>query len=218
MLQWTEKIQPQQDWITILIVLVFALSAYLYRKNTHQFKLLLSFWQFKSYFNIYGKEKYANPLHFFNLILLLISVINFYVIAYFFCQKNLMLLLERVSFLSFFTFISVIVIGRYWILKFICQVYGQLEIFQQAVFKSMSFYAVASLFGIFFFMFYHYHFSNKPNLLLILSIVVICFVFVSHLTIYLNIIGMKPNFIVYLILYLCAFKIAPWLWLYKSIY
>jgi hypothetical protein len=81
----------------------------------------------------------------------------------------------------------------------------------------MSFYAVASLFGIFFFLFYHYHFSNEPNLLLILSIVVICFVFVSHLTIYLKIIGMKPNFIVYLILYLCAFKIAPWLWLYKSI-
>ena len=43
MFQWIEKLQPQQDWITIIMILVFALCVYLYKRNPHQFKLLVLF-------------------------------------------------------------------------------------------------------------------------------------------------------------------------------
>ncbi|MBL6666150.1 MAG: DUF4271 domain-containing protein [Flavobacteriaceae bacterium] len=218
MFQWTEKLQSQQDWITILIVLIFGLSMYLYNRNPHQFKLLVSFWKSKIYFNIYDKEKYANPLHLFNLILTFITLITFSLLSYFFYKKILFSLLGGISFLSFFSVISVMVVLRFGILKLIFQLSNHLEFYKQTVFRSISFYAMISLYAIFIFSVYHFGFPNNTNLLLILILMVLCFVFLTQLTVYLRIIRFNPIRIVYLILYLCTFKIAPWLWLYKSIY
>ena len=218
MFQWTEKFQAHQDWITLSIILIFMLSVYLYRRNAHQFKLLISFWNSKSYFNIYDKEKFTNPSNPFNLILTLITLITFSLLGYFFYEKILMSLLGEISFLNFFIVISAVVVARYEILKLICQLSDQLELFQQIVFRSISFYAMISLYALFLFSIYHYRFFTNSTLFFLISIMVICAVYLSHLTIYLRIIRITPFNIVYLILYLCAFKIAPWLWLYKSIY
>ena len=218
MFQWTEKYQPQQDWVTFIIVLIFMLCVVLFRNNTHRFKLLVSFWEFRSYINIYDKEKFCNPLHYFNLILTLISLTSFSVMVYFFYDKLLMSMFGKLSFLTFLTFISGVVIGRYWILRLIFKVSGNLELFQQTVFRSLSLYVTISLHGLLLFSFYYYRFFYEPNLLLILLIFIFCALFVSHLSIYLKIIGMKFDYSIYLILYLCAFKLAPWLWLYHSIF
>ena len=84
MFQWTEKFQAQQDWITIFLLIIFALTTILYRMEKHQFIMLLSFWILKKYFKIYDKEKYSNPLHQFNAILMLIALITFAILGYFF--------------------------------------------------------------------------------------------------------------------------------------
>ena len=218
MFQWTEKFQAHQDWITLSIILIFMLSVYLYRRNAHQFKLLISFWNSKSYFNIYDKEKFTNPSNPFNLILTLITLITFSLLGYFFYEKILMSLLGEISFLNFFIVISAVVVARYKILKLICQLSDQLELFQQTVFRSVSFYAMISLYALFLFSIYQYRFFTNTTLFFLISLLVVCAVYLSHLTIYLRFIRITPHNIVYLILYLCAFKIAPWLWLYKSIY
>ena len=58
MFQWTEKFEPKQDWVTLIIILIFALCVHLLKINPHQFKLLVSFWRTNTYFKIYDKEKY----------------------------------------------------------------------------------------------------------------------------------------------------------------
>ncbi len=218
MFQWTDKFQAHQDWISLSIILIFMLSVYLYKRNTHQFKLLIYFWNSKNYFKIYEKEKFTNPSNPFNLILTLITLITFSLLVYFFYEKILMSLLGEISFLNFFIVISAVVVVRYEILKLICQLSDLLELFQQTVFRSVSFYAMISFYAIFLFSIYHYRFFTNSTLFFIISLVIICAVYLSHLTIYIRIIRITPHNIVYLILYLCAFKIAPWLWLYKSIY
>ena len=218
MFQWTEKIHLQQDWITVLIILIFTLSVYLFNRNPHQFKLLVCFWRSKSYFNIYDKEKYANPLHMFNLILIFITLITVSLLSYFFYEKILFSLLGRISFLSFLLFISAVVVLRYGLLKLIFQRSNHLELFQQTVFRGISFYAMISLYALFLFSVYHYGFPDNSNFLLLIILLILLFVFVTQLTVYLRIIRFHQIRIVYLILYLCAFKIAPWLWLYKTIY
>ena len=76
-----------------------------------------------------------------------------------------------------------------------------------------------SLYALFLFSVYHYGFPDNSNpSLFLIFLLILCFVFVTQLTVYLRIIRFNQIRIVYLILYLCAFKIAPWLWLYKSIY
>jgi hypothetical protein len=218
MFQWTEKIQLQQDWITVLIILIFTLSVYLFNRNPHQFKLLVCFWRSKSYFNIYDKEKYANPLNMFNLILIFITLITVSLLSYFFYEKILFSLLGGISFLSFLLFISAVVVLRYGLLKLIFQRSNHLELFQQTVFRGISFYAMISLYALFLFSFYHFGFPDNSNFLFLIILLILLFVFVTQLTVYLRIIRFHQIRIVYLILYLCAFKIAPWLWLYKTIY
>jgi hypothetical protein len=218
MFQWTEKFQAHNDWVTLFIILVFILSVYLYRKNPHQFKLLISFWNSKSYFNIYYKEKFANPKNKFNLILTFITLITFSLLSYFFYKKILVSLLGEISIFTFFVSISLVVIIRYEILKLIFELSDQLELYQLTIFKSISFYGMISLYTLFLFSIYHYQFPNNKELFFLITILIICAVNLSHLIVYLRIIRINLQNIVYLILYLCAFKLAPWLWLYKSIY
>ena len=184
----------------------------------HQFIMLLSFWKSKKYFKIYDKEKYSNPLHLFNAILILISLITFSILGYFFYKKILLSFFGKISFIFFFSILTSMVIARYGILRFIFSFTGHAELYQQIVFKSLNIYGLVSLYGLLFFSFYHYSFITKSNVLLFIVILIICLIYISHLIIYFRIIRTNPNYLVYLILYLCAFKIAPWLWLYKSIF
>ena len=218
MFQWTERFQPQQEWITISIIFVFILSVYLHKLNKNQFKLLFSFWESKSYYKIYYKEKFGKLINPFNLILILISLITFSLLGCFFYEKILLSFLGEISFLTFFIVLSVLIIFRYGLLKLIFQILNQLELFNQTVFKSINYYAFISLYTLFFFSIYNYRFNTYSELLFIISILTLCAVFLSHLAIYLSLIRNNAQNLVYLILYLCAFKIAPWLWLYKLIY
>lgn len=218
MFQWAEKFQHQQDWFTLLIILTFISYVHLYSENRNQFKLLVALWKIKTYFKIFDKEKFVNPFLKFNLVLTMISLITFSLLGYFFYDKLLMSLYGEISFFTFYLVVSSLVIIRYWILKLIFKYSNQFKIFQHNVFKSISYYGSISLYTIVFISFYYYRFYDNINLLFIITALILCLVYLSHLTIYIGIIQKNPSSIVYLILYLCAFKIAPWLWLYKLVY
>jgi len=218
MFQWTEKFEPQQDWVAIIIILIFALCIHLLKINPHQFKLLVSFWRSNTYFKIYGKEKYVNPLNMFNLTLTMISLITITLLSYFFYEKIIMSILGGISYIIFFLFFYALILIRFFLLKFIFRLANQSEIYLNTIFKSISFYAIISIYSLFFFTIYYYRFPGNNNFLIIIILMIVCSVFLSHLTIYIKIIITSPNRLVYLILYLCTFKISPWLWLYNSIY
>ena len=218
MFQWTEKFEPQQDWVAFIIILIFALCVYLLKINPHQFKLLVSFWRSNTYFKIYEKEKYVNPLNIFNLTITMISLITITLLSYFFYEKIMMSLLGEISYIIFFLFISALILIRFFILKLIFRLANQSKIYLNTIFRSINFYSIISIYSLFFFSIYYYRFPSNNNFLIIIILIILCSAFLSHLSIYVRIIMTNPNRIVYLILYLCTFKISPWLWLYKSIY
>ena len=218
MFQWTEKFEPQQDWVAIIIILIFALCVHLLKINPHQFKLLVSFWRSNTYFKIYEKEKYVNPLNMFNLTITMISLITITLLSYFFYEKIMMSLLGEISYIIFFLFISALILIRFFLFKLIFRLANQSEIYSNTIFRSINFYSIISIYSLFFFSIYYYRFPSNSNFLIIIILIILCSAFLSHLSIYVRIIMTNPNRIVYLILYLCTFKISPWLWLYKSIY
>lgn len=218
MFEWTEKFEPQQDWVAFIIILIFALCVYLLKINPHQFKLLVSFWRSNTYFKIYEKEKYVNPLNMFNLTITMISLITITLLSYFFYEKIMMSLLGEISYIIFFLFISALILIRFFLLKLIFRLANQSEIYSNTIFRSINFYSIISIYSLFFFSIYYYRFPSNNNFLIIIFLIILGSAFLSHLSIYVRIIMTNPNRIVYLILYLCTFKISPWLWLYKSIY
>lgn len=218
MFQWTEKFQPQQDYITILILLVFVLFVYLYRRNQHQFKLLASFWRTKIYFNIYIKEKMVNPFNSFNMILTLISLFTFSLLISLFYNNILMSSYGEISFFTFFVILTSLVIFRYGLLQLIFRLINQSKLYHQTVVMSQGYYGIISLFSLLFISVYYYCFFYNVDLLFFVIILILSGIFLSHMSIYLRIIKEHPVKVIYLILYLCAFKIVPWLWLYNLIY
>ena len=218
MFQWTEKFQPQQDYITILILLVFVLFVYLYRRNQHQFKLLASFWRTKIYFNIYIKEKMVNPFNSFNMILTLISLFTFSLLISLFYNNILMSSYGEISFFTFFVILTSLVIFRYGLLQLIFRLINQSKLYHQTVVMSQGYYGIISLFSLSLISIYYYCFFYNVDLLFFVIILILGGIFLSHMSIYLRIIKEHPVKVIYLILYLCAFKIVPWLWLYNLIY
>ena len=129
MYQWTEKFEPQQDWVTLIIILIFALCVHLLKINPHQFKLLVSFWRSNTYFKIYEKEKYVNNLNMFNLILTMISLITMTLLSYFFYEKIMMSLLGGISYIIFFILLCTFILIRYFLLKIIFRLANHSEIY-----------------------------------------------------------------------------------------
>ena len=111
-----------------------------------------------------------------------------------------------------------VVTSRYFVMKFAFQLSDMDNFYNQTVFKSISCHAITSIFGVIFVTFYHYRFSNSVNLIYLIAFLSVIVVQIFHFFIYRKIIEEKPNYLIYLILYLCGIKIVPWLWLYKLFY
>ena len=179
MFQWTEKFEPQQDWVAFIIILIFALCVYLLKINPHQFKLLVSFWRSNTYFKIYEKEKYVNSLNMFNLTITMISLITITLLSYFFYEKIMMSLLGEISYIIFFLFISALILIRFFLLKLIFRLANQSEIYSNTIFRSINFYSIISIYSLFFFSIYYYRFPSN-NIFLIIIILGFLAMCISH--------------------------------------
>lgn len=218
MLQWSDQLYPQEGWVPFLIILIFGLFVFVYQRHPRQMSMLLKFWRIDSYIKIYNKEKFIKLNHAVNLFLIFISLITFSFLADAAFKLASTVPLIQINFFSTALFLSGFVIGRYIILSLIFKILGKSDLLQQTIFKSLGNYGMMSLYAFLLFLIYYYNFYEFTLFIASLILAVCCYVFVSHFLIYLRILGSNPRLLFYIILYLCAFKIAPWLWLYKLIF
>ena len=57
MLGWINKLQTNEDWVTLLILLAFYLIVFLYKRNPSQLTFFLKSWKINNFSIIYKKEK-----------------------------------------------------------------------------------------------------------------------------------------------------------------
>tara|TARA_A200000113_G_scaffold217310_1_gene223582 strand:- start:38 stop:349 length:312 start_codon:yes stop_codon:yes gene_type:complete len=91
-------------------------------------------------------------------------------------------------------------------------------IFQQTVFKSLSIHGLISFLVLLLFIINHYRLEKGADYFITVTTISSVLVVITHALIYFKIAFKKPHYSVYLILYLCGLKIAPWLWLYGMIF
>ena len=127
MFQWTEKFEPQQDWVAFIIILIFALCVYLLKINPHQFKLLVSFWRSNTYFKNLKKKSMSTPKY-VQPDITMISLITITLLSYFFYEKIMMSLLEK-SHILFFSIYFCINSYSIFSLKLIFRLANQSEIY-----------------------------------------------------------------------------------------
>ena len=218
MFQFINKLRLNEDWVTLLILLVFFLIVSLYKRNPSQIVILLKFWKINSFSIINQKEKFLNPFSLFNFILLTIIFISYSLLSYFFYYRILSSPFGNFPFLYFIIFITFIVSFRYFFLKIAIWSSGLTEILGRAIYNSLSLHGSISLFVLFNFVIFYYGSNQIQDLILLTSITTSLLIIISHAILYFKIALREPHYSFYIFLYICGFKLAPWLWLYKIFY
>mgnify|MGYP001270715080 CR=1 FL=1 len=119
--------------------------------------------------------------------------------------------------LRIWAFIVLICISRYSLINFLLKVYKIEEI--DIVFNKIYIITINTAFFLFIVnLINSYYFDENSIFLKVSSFIVVSIYMIAQLNNYLYIVrwGNIKN-IIYFILYLCAFKLAPWIWLYTNI-
>ena len=211
---WISRTELQHDWISLVFLFNFILLAVLRGTHTIQFKTFIRFIDPKLYFNIYGKENFLSQSFtalgtVFFLINLCLGV--FYCLTLFEFGPN--------SF-SFFITLLIQIVGlifiRFVFLKICCklvEIDGFSEIF---IFKTLSYQIQISILSFFLFVFYEFSYPTQEFLIIILMLITGLYL-LSQLSLYREYWGVFKHNLLYLILYLCTFKLAPWILLYSTL-
>ena len=170
MFELINKSGQNEDWVTILILLVFFLIVSLYKINPSQKSLLLKFWKINNLSIINQKEQYFNPFSLFNFNLLAIIFISYSLLSYFFYERILSSLFGKITFLYFFISITFVVSFRYFFLKIAIRYSGLTEMLVRAIYNSLCFHGSISLFVLFNFVIFYYGSNQIQDLILLTSI------------------------------------------------
>ncbi|PDH45940.1 MAG: hypothetical protein CND43_01910 [Flavobacteriales bacterium MED-G15] len=218
MFEWIDKLKTNQDWVTFLFLLIFFFVVFLFKRNSKQFSHFLKFWKVGSYLKIYSKDKFISPFYYFNLILLVITFISYSLLGYFFYESIWIKSFGKVPIIYFFSSLIGVTGLRFLLMKIIFNYTEDTAIFQQTVFKSLSIHGLISFLVLLLFIINHYRLEKGADYFITVTTISSVLVVITHALIYFKIAFKKPHYSVYLILYLCGLKIAPWLWLYGMIF
>ena len=167
MFEWTDRLQAPGDWITFVLFMVFVLLAFLSQRHYLQFRLFVDIRNLNNYLNIYGKDKYLSPLHQFNFILFLISLLTFALYANFFYQEILFYFLGKIKFYQILLFLFSLEVVRYLILKMISTPTGLKNTLDQLYFKTLTVKGLVGIIGGCFLLLYHLTFPDNQIYFLI---------------------------------------------------
>ena len=218
MFESINELRQNEDWVTLILLLVFFLIVYLYKRNPIKTTNLFKFWKINSFSIINEKDNFLNPFGLFNIILISIIFISYSLPSYFFYESIFLSSFRKIPFQYFMISISLILILRYLLLKIVFWYSGLHKIFIRSIYSSLSFHGSISIFVLLSFVIFYYGFNKPQDLILLISIATFILIIISHTILYLKIALRDPQYSFYIFLYICGLKLAPWLWLYKIFY
>ena len=173
------------------------------------------------FLNIYKNVKKPFYKHFiiepFNIGTFLIISSSLSLFFYKFLQQFIYSSLSQFDFFYILFIISTTLIIRFFLVKSIFLVYSKTDEVETYFIKNQSQNTFLCIIILILLLINEYSFINK-------QIIIGCFIFIFLIWIVFNFlliykyIKNKANEFLYIIFYLCAVKITPWLWIYHSIY
>lgn len=213
MLEVEEIIKSNQDWISTFFLLSLLILGFLKNIDKKKFQLLTYSISSEKYFSVYAKEKRINYFDLFNILKIIFIIIIKSILLTFIIDE----LISFQTFKTVFLIILIIIVSRYFLLKYVFRILNLENLFEQLIFKSISSYFRISLFTFPLLLIYRYTFPNNITFLFLASFLIAFVIFFMHLILYYKIAHNRTSSFFYIILYLCAFKITPWLLVYGYI-
>lgn len=192
---------------------------YLFRSAHYHFANILFLYN-KENLNVHGKINYFNYFYifFFTLINVVIIVyIESFVFEGFINSKGMSTELS-LSFLSINSLIFLMLLVRFLLIKYILEKFLSYRL-KFIFFKNYIVSIIIGLLLFIIFVFYNLNSFFTIDYLKNTFIILIGLHFIFQAKNYLSlIIKCTSKEVMYFILYLCAFKLAPWLWIYQDLF
>ena len=213
MLEVEEIIKLNKDWVSIFFLLSLLILGFLKKIDKKKFELLVYSLTSEKYFSIYAKEKKTKYFDLFNASKIIFTIIINSILLTFIIDE----LISFKTFKTVFLIILIIIVPRYFFLKYVFRFLNLENLFDQLIFKSISSYFKMSLFIFPLLLIYRYTLPTSITFLFLISFLIAFVIFYMHLIIYYKIANDRISNFFYIILYLCAFKLTPWLLVYGYI-
>ena len=213
-------------FVLVLIIVFYLLQVfqktkllYLFRSAHYHFANILFLYN-KEDLNVHGKINYFNYFYifFFTLINVVIIVyIESFVFEGFINSKGMSTELS-LSFLSINSLIFLMLLVRFLLIKYILEKFLSYRL-KFIFFKNYIVSIIIGLLLFIIFVFYNLNSFFTIDYLKNTFIILIGLHFIFQAKNYLSlIIKCTSKEVMYFILYLCAFKLAPWLWIYQDLF
>ena len=219
--------QELTSFFVLALIIVFYLLQvfqktkllYLFRSAHYHFANILFLYN-KEDLNVHGKINYFNYFYifFFTLINVVIIVyIESFVFEGFINSKGMSTELS-LSFLSINSLIFLMLLVRFLLIKYILEKFLSYRL-KFIFFKNYIVSIIIGLLLFIIFVFYNLNSFFTIDYLKNTFIILIGLHFIFQAKNYLSlIIKCTSKEVMYFILYLCAFKLAPWLWIYQDLF
>ena len=209
---WQQLNTVSSSWVTLVLLFVFVVLVQAYRTHSFESKIFIRFFEFTTYLRIFGGDREVSRLRSFQIILLFISVLSYGFLLFFGLYHRGLIVFSWQEYLSLVLLLSGIVAVRYLVLKGLVWLTDLQTMSNYIVFKNIALNGLFSLFALLVITLYSFGPFSTANKLLYGFVILVSFHLFFAIYTYSSIfmLGFKPW--IYLILYFCAFKILPWIW------
>ena len=213
MKDWIYRPEIEADWMSLIFLYNLIIILVIYKIDSTRLKSLISIFKLRIYLGKYSNEKELNYFSYFNISSFFIIISAVSLTCFSFLSHHLIPLNTSFEYYYFLMGISVVLFFRYLLIQFISNHLGFQKSIKLVFYKNFSLATQISI--IIIGLVFLWNYSILP-LIFIESILLLMALYwiINQFNIYFSFFKSRSEDLIYIILYLCTFKLAPWIWIY----
>ena len=210
---WIYRPDLKADWMSLIFLFNLVIILILYKLDSNRLKSLIKIFKLRIYLGKYTNEKELNFFSYFNTFSFFIIIFALSLIYFSFLSLHLIQINNHFEYYYFLLGIFIVLFFRYLLIQFISNKLGFQKSIKLVFYKNFSIATQISI--IIIGLVFLWNYSILP-LIFIESILVLMFLYwiINQFSIFFSFFKSRSEDLIYIILYLCAFKLAPWIWIY----
>ena len=210
---WIYRPDLNADWMSLIFLFNLVIILILYKLDSNRLKSLIKIFKLRIYLGKYSNEKELNFFSYFNTFSFFTIIFALSLIYFSFLSHHLIQINNHIEYYYFLLGIFIVLFFRYLLIQFISNKLGFQKSIKLVFYKNFSLATQISI--IIIGLVFLWNYSTIP-LIFIESILVLMYLYwiINQFDIFFSFFQSRSEDLIYIILYLCAFKLAPWIWIY----
>jgi hypothetical protein len=210
---WIYRPDLNADWMGLIFLLNLVIVLILYKLDSNRLKSLITIFKLRIYLGKYSNEKELNYFSYFNTLSFFIIIFALSLTYFSVLSHHLILLNNHFEYYYFPFGIFIILFFRFLLIQFISNQLGFQKSIKLVFYKSFSLATQISIIIIGLVFLWIYSILPLISIEFVMVLMPLYWI-INQFDIFFSFFKSRSEDLIYIILYLCAFKIAPWIWIY----